>query len=545
MLFSSQSLAEIAFRWLALFVLASSPLRGQEGEAASAQVGPLLDARHAEHLYNRLGFGARPEEIEAAIGLHATELFDQWVETSSPPPLPELTFFSWEDYGYNQDGLEIPGAPIHKLGPEGLARRQRELRLTDKGQFRDYLDSWFAQLVAGRDPLRDRMTLFWHGFFPTSSKVTLRCYELIHQHDFLRHNALCGFDDLLRGIVKDPAMLGYFDNDTNSKTHPNENFARELLELYSLGVGNYTEVDVRQAARALTGFQGESGSFVFDEELHDFGEKTILGRTGTFDGSDLVEILLDQEACARHVAKRLLTWLEGREPGESRLRGYAKLLRELDYELTPWLRRLVADPDFYRQEVIGTRVLGPVEFMVGASRRLGVQGQEPFLFYAATAAGQQIYAPPSVKGWDEGRSWITSSSMVIRGNCIGLLLGLLHEHLRGNAKQMEAEPSAESQRVRELVLELRAVGFKAPELIAGVCDALGEDATDEELTGWLLEAWLAREPSASTRTGLLEELAWCRDHFQIKGPLLASPQGNRVLCQLAYTLLRLPIAQLG
>lgn len=517
----------------------------QSVEGPPSELGPRLDSRRAEHLYNRLGFGARADELAAAEGLHAVELFDRWVDGSSVPDLPELLYFSWEQYGYDQDGHEITDAEILQLPRKEQVELQREMRHADKLQFRNYMEGWLSEIVAGRDPLRDRMTLFWHGFFPTSASVTLRKFEIIKQHDFLRRHALGGFDDLLRGIVVDPAMLGYFDNDTNSKIHPNENFARELMELYSLGVGNYTEVDVRQAARALTGFQGESGFFVFDEELHDFGEKTILGHTGEFDGNDLVEILLAQDACANYVAQRLLTWLEGLEPSPERLAFYAALLRDHDYELTPWLRHLVADEEFYREEVVGTRVLGPVEYMVGASRRLGVEGREPFLMSAAHAAGQQLYGPPSVKGWEEGRAWITSSSMATRGNCIGILLGLLHDHLRGSKELPAGMDRDNAKRVRELVLELRAVGFKRPRLDKSVRQSLGESIGDGELCERLLDAWLAREPTASTRLSFQEELAWCRAHYEIEGPLLASPVANRVLCHLAYTLLRLPIAQLG
>lgn len=527
------------------------PRGAADGSVDSSEPKLILDARRAEHLFNRLGFGARPEEIEAVLGMPATAVFDGWLAKSAAPELPELVYFSWEDYGYNQDGHELPEAPIHRLPREEVIAKQRAMRHADKLQFRSYLDGWFAELVRGDDPLRDRMAFFWHGFFPTSSKVTLRRFEIIKQHNFLRRTCLAGFDDLLRGMVIDPAMLGYFDNDTNSKTHPNENFARELMELYSLGVGNYTEVDVRQAARALTGYQGESGNFVFAEELHDFGEKEILGQRGEFDGADLVEILLEQEACAHYVAGRLLTWLEGVEPDPTRWKRYGDLLRELDYEITPWLRTLVDDPDFYRAQVLGTRVSSPVDYLVGASHRLGLSGHEAFLFYAATAAGQQVYGPPSVKGWDEGRAWITSSSMAIRGNSIGLLLGLLQEHLRHNKKgrdpqaAMEGLDEQQSQRLRNLVLELRAQGFKSPQLAEGLGERLGQELGDEELIPHLAEAWLARAPTEQTLLDLMAELQWCREEYGVRGPLLASPEANTILCHLAYSLLRLPIAQLG
>ncbi len=526
-----------------LFVLAPFAVGQAEAEAESER-GPRLTLQTAEHLCNRLGFGGRPEELAPLVGRTSLDVLDAWIAASEPPELVERVFFTWEEYGFDQAGLEIEGAAILELPREELIAKQAEMRLVDKRQFRAYLDDWFAGLVRGEEPLRERMALFWHGFFPTSSKVVLRRYEIIGQHHFLRTNALGSFRDLLHGMVEDPAMLGFFDNDTNSKEHPNENFARELLELYSLGIGNYSEEDVRQAARALTGYQGESGHFVLDEELHDFGEKTILGRTGEFDGTDLADLLLEQEACAVHVTTRLLTWLEGVEPDEERVARYADLLRSGDYELQPVLRALVVDPEFYRDEVVGTRVQSPVDFLVGAARRLDLRGREPALFFGATLAGQQIYGPPSVKGWDEGRAWITSSSIATRANCVGLLLGLLQPRMEPE-EGMEDMSTSDAERIRDAARRIRAYRFDLHELRGLVVDALGDDATDEEIVVWIADAWLAREPTARTVVSLREELAWCRKHYTVEGPLLQAAQADLLLCHLAHTLLRLPIAQLG
>lgn len=518
------------------------PLFAQEVD--ESERGPVLTQETAEHLCNRLGFGARPEELAPLVGQRALDVFEAWVAASEPPVLGERVFFTWEEYGYDQAGLEIEGAAILELPREELIERQAQMRLIDKRQFREYLDGWFAGLVRGEDPLRERMALFWHGFFPTSSTVVLRRYEIIGQFHFLRTHALGSFRDLLHGMVEDPAMLGFFDNDTNSKEHPNENFARELLELYSLGIGNYTEEDVRQAARALTGYQGESGRFVLDEELHDFGEKTILGRTGHFDGTDLAELLLEQEACAEYVTTQLLTWLEGEAPTPERIARYAQLLRDDDYEVLSVLRALVVDPDFYREEVVGTRVQSPVDFLVGAARRLDLQGREPALFFGATLAGQQVYGPPSVKGWDEGRAWITSSSIATRANCIGLLLGLLQPRMTLQPDMDDASAS-DAERIREAARRIRAYRFELHALRGLVAEALGDDATDEQLVAWIADAWLARRPTAHTLATLRAELAWCREHHEVEGPLLRSTSADVVLCHLAHTLLRLPIAQLG
>ena len=540
---------EASRAWILAAPLALLPLSGwgsaqEPALAAEESAGPVLDARKAEHMFNRFGFGATQAELRAVIGLHSGELFDLWLAASQPPTPPEPKHFAYREYGYDANAQEIDGAPILTLPREELLARQVEMRLIDREQFRAYVDDWIRGLVAGRDVLRDRLALFWHGFFPTSSKVVLRRYELILQLHFLRTNALGGFDDLLRGIVRDPAMLGYFDNDTNSKSHPNENFARELMELYSLGVGNYSEVDVREAARTLTGYQGETGFFVFDEELHDFGEKTILGRTGDFDGDDLAELLLRQEACSTYVAWRLLTWMEGVEPDPARLERYALRLRELEYELAPWLRTLAVDPAFFRDEVLGTRVQGPIEYLVSACHRLRIQGRETFIFFAGARAGQQLYNPPSVKGWEEGEAWITSSSLTVRGNCVGLLLGHLQAFLPEGPRDGDLSEEA-TQRLDRLTRALRARRFEQPRLDEVLRGVLGADADDGPIVHWVAENCLARAPSAATLETLGAELAWCREYYRVEGALLSSPSANEVLCHLAYILLRLPIAQLG
>jgi uncharacterized protein (DUF1800 family) len=505
--------------------------------------GPVLDATHAEHMFNRFGFGARPGEIDAVVGMRSTELFDLWVEYSVAPETPTPHYTSEWEYGYDANSYEIEGAPINQLPLDQQIEKQRAYRLADRQQFRDYTDSVFDEMVESPSPLRARLALFWHGFFPTSSKSVLRRYELILQYHFFRSNAIGGFDDLLHGIIEDPAMLSYFDNDTNGKSHPNENFARELMELYSLGVGNYTEEDVRDAARALTGYQGETGKFVFDEELHDFGEKTILGQTGEFDGTDLVKILLQQDACAAYVSRRLLTWIEGVPPTAARVEQYAEWMRDLDYEITPWLRRLAADPEFFRPGVVGNRVQGPIELLASTSRRLKIQGRSTFLFFAATMAGQQFYGPPSVKGWDEGSAWITSSSMIVRGNCAGFLVGHLQEHV--DEEEGEAPASEAVEKIKELRATLRAYGRKAPKLVQHARRAIGMKASDEELLEWIAGAYLARDPDQATLDNLRTEMLWCRSHFGVEGPLLKAKAGDRVLRHLVYTLLRSPIAQLG
>src|SRR5258707_11922983 len=176
---------------------------------------------------------------------------------------------------------------------------------------------------------------------------------------------------MLAGMPKDPALLTYLDNQVNKKGNPNENLARELLELFSLGIGNYQEQDIKEIARALTGRGVDGhGLYSYNKGAHDDGEKSFLGEKGKFDGDDVVRIVLAQGACPRYVARRILAYLEGAEPAKERLAEYAAFLRAQNYELRPFLKKLFLDPAFYREEILGARVQGPVEFLVGMSRRL-------------------------------------------------------------------------------------------------------------------------------------------------------------------------------
>lgn len=529
---------------LSAVLVASERGSGDEGNSPPPDVradarGPVLDARQAEHLWNRFAFGASTAELERCTGMRAGEVFDEWVACSRVLEPRGLLLLHWDEYGCDRNGNELDAPGLASLELEELIAHRQGVRTIDKSQFRDHLDDWIADAVEGNDPLRDRMTLFWHGYFPTSVRVTLRRYELVRQHEMLRRHALGSFRDLLHAIVRDAAILSFFDNDSSRVGHPNENFARELLELYSLGQGNFTEQDVREAARALTGYQGVSGEFHFDATVHDRGEKTIFGRTGRFDGDDLAGLLLDHPACARHVAGKLLAWMEGVEPDPERLELYARLLESLEFELVPWLRALATDPDFYRPAIVGTRIMGPVELLVSGARRLEYPLAPGFVFFAGEYLGQLLYGPPSVKGWNEGEDWVTSERLLRRNHCLGLMVGGLQLELAAGHQQV---PPGFLQRV----IGATHANPLAPQDLAGpVRAALVNAADDSEIADHLLEAWLAREPDAATRLTVQRQLARLRDCTELaEGPLLEQAGCEEVLRRLAHVLLSLPIAQL-
>lgn len=368
-------------------------------------------AREAEHLLNRAGFGATPAEVAAAVaaGRDATiEGLFLPPELQVPLEVPEKTTF--------KDGLARPD----EMDRDDARRMSRRL---DRDQLNQYTSWWFDTMQSGADPLRDRMTLFWHGYFTSSQRDVRSSYQMIQQNQLLRANALGSFEELLFGIAKDPAMLEYLDNDENKKGNPNENFAREVMELFTLGEGHYTEDDIKEAARAFTGWRSRRGEFREQTRQHDTGKKTILGETGRFDGDDVLEMLLRQDECGPHVAGRLLAYLEGVEPSPERKAHYGALLAAADYDVGTLLRELFRDPHFYSDAVVGQRVAGPIDHLVGMSRRLELDPPDIWLTYGTELLGQELFNPPNVKGWPGGMAWITTASFMHRGNLAGILLG--------------------------------------------------------------------------------------------------------------------------
>jgi uncharacterized protein (DUF1800 family) len=402
--------------------------QAQVPSSAAASPGacaPLVwNERAVRHLYARAGFGASEQEVVESLAAGAERTVAALMLPRRPWIDVEPVLVRWEEFDLGPD--QVPLKQSKYSDPEQGRLAMVHWRALDRRQFHQHAERWFQAMIAHDDPLRDRMTLFWHGRFTTSFEVVKRKYEILQQHSWLRAEALGSFASLLHGLVRDPAMLQYLDNNTNVRGHPNENFARELMELYSLGEGHYTEHDVREAARALTGFSGDpEGHFGFRPEVHDGGAKTVLGHSGNLTGDDLVEILLKQPACAAHLSAHLLEHFEGRPASAERLAEYAQFMRDSDYRLQPWLERLFLDPCFYRDELLGSRVQGPLEFLVGFCRKTSINPPPGFLFAASSLLGQTFYAPPTVRGWDEGLGWITNDALMQRGNAVGVLLGVL------------------------------------------------------------------------------------------------------------------------
>jgi uncharacterized protein (DUF1800 family) len=264
-------------------------------------------------------------------------------------------------------------------------------------------------------PLREKLALFWHGHFATGFAKVQDSALMIAQVDGLRDRALGKFHDLLAFATGDPAMIIWLDNNTNRKGHANENYAREIMELFSLGVGNYTEHDIREAGRAFTGWHTDRRKkFAFNASQFDDGPKTVLGVTGPLGGEDIVRVCCEQPACARFIAGKLFRFLVHESPSEPLLAELADGFRKSGLD-TAWLvRTLLRSREFFSERAYRGKIRGPVELTVGSARALRARVNAHKLAEAAAEMGQALYDPPTVKGWDGGRLWVNSATVLVR-----------------------------------------------------------------------------------------------------------------------------------
>lgn len=367
----------------------------------------------AAHLYRRAAFGPnRAELLEAErLGLEGTL------------------------------DLLLRGRPQAKDVLETLLDVGRVAAASDDGG--EHLRGWWLYcMLQGGHPLREKLTLFWHNHFATSLVKVQDSGQMFRQNCLLRVHALGRFGCLLQAISRDGAMLVWLDSNSNVKGRPNENYARELMELFSLGVGHYTEKDVREAARAFTGWRTNGEGFVFDARAHDSGPKTVLGQTGDWDGGDVVRIVREQPAAARFLVRKFYEFLisENAAPPDGLLEPLCESFRKSDYDIAGLVQTMLASRHFYSDHAFRQRIKGPVEYVLGAVRAVyGCYGVEEadyrplpqqVLVNRLSAMGQQLFAPPNVKGWPGGQSWLNTSTVLERDNFAGALaMGTLWTNL--------------------------------------------------------------------------------------------------------------------
>ncbi|HEY6327217.1 MAG TPA: DUF1800 domain-containing protein, partial [Candidatus Cybelea sp.] len=286
------------------------------------------------------------------------------------------------------------------------------------------LQLWWLTRMLTETPLQEKLTLYFHGHF-TSRGTPIFPWITYNQNALFRKYALGNLRDLTKDVSKDAAMLIYLNGNMNVTAHPNENYARELMELFTLGVDHYTENDVRESARAWTGWRvvNRTDTVSFDASQHDSGSKTFLGRTGNFGGDDIVDIIFAQPQCARFFAASLLSWFVYNNPEPQLVDPVAALLRKHDYELAPAVSAILSSNVFYSARAYRALVKSPVEFVVGTYKALGLKQVDDTALPALQQMGQRLFFPPNVAGWPGGQNWLTSGTMLARQNFLVRLLG--------------------------------------------------------------------------------------------------------------------------
>jgi len=289
----------------------------------------------------------------------------------------------------------------------------------DPEQFDPYLPGaiqqvWLDRMIGGADPLGEKLAFFWHGHFATSDAKIEEPMLMWEQYRLFRTKGAGRFLDLVKGVNRDVAMIRWLDGNANRKGAPNENYARELQELFTLGIGNYTEQDIREIARAYTGWGSRRHEFVFTEKFHDEGEKTIHGRRDNFDGDDVAVILCELPACHRFLATKLTTFFVATEPSAQEIDDVAEILRVTGGDIRSALFVIFQSPGFRDESRSRALVKSPVEFLVGALRVTGGQSMPLWGHGSLERMGQILFRPPSVKGWTSGAGWLNSAGVVER-----------------------------------------------------------------------------------------------------------------------------------
>lgn len=434
-------------------IIANTPNAQSDGPSS---LRPLPETQWTpamtRHLLNRAGFGGTPEDVARfhALGLKGTveELLN---------PSGEDTFTAFPAKLSQRPDRDM----FRSLSEEERKKLQKTRRRKDQAQFQELTKWWFEQFISTSHPLNEKMTLFWHGHFTSGQKDVKNSYHLHLQNQLFRENALGSYRTLLHAIAKDPAMLEYLDCKQNVARRPNENFARELMELFTMGVGNYTEADIKEAARAFTGWNyTREAKFRMNQRQHDRGKKVVFGKSGNFEGEDVIDIILDREVTGRYMATRIFKFFCHDHPSKSQVKGLAATLRKHgEYNLKPLLRQLFTSRAFYTEDAIGTQIKSPVQLTVMSIRQLGLDAAEtaPLAAYMSAQMGQQLFEPPNVKGWDAGQSWISTSTLFVRYNFAGMVTrditlatvtAVEPEMMEGMDEEMEMAPEMEAPRNR-------------------------------------------------------------------------------------------------
>jgi len=390
----------------------------------------------AAHLLERAGFGGTPDEIAALAKLTPAQAVARLVrfegtDASQLPPFdesnihdPGLEPFPPSRPAVTDQAKKTGEALGIKVKPEGSRRLQPVVNeffywLRASQLETNRVDYWWAnRMLTSPQPLREKMALFWHGHFAVNETKVRDYRKLLGQLELFQQQGLGNFRDLMVAVAEGPAMLAFLDAGVNVKGAANENFAREIMEMFTMGVGHYSEKDVREGARAFTGWNYVNLKFVVNPEQHDDGEKTFLGKTGRFDGVNVIDIIMQQPATADFIAGKIYRYFVREDLSPELEKQLGAVLRDHDYQIAPLMETIFLSRDFYSPASVGTHIKSPVELAVSTYRKLGLASVPgvPDFNVATGTLGQRLFGPPTVAGWAGGRSWITPGLLLERAN---------------------------------------------------------------------------------------------------------------------------------
>lgn len=374
----------------------------------------LWNFNRAAHLLNRAGFGGTPAEVQRLVERGPEGAVAWLVDFDKIPDNTANPDWARPDPARMRHLREIRQLPE----PQRREAQQAEQR-EERARLMELRGWWFHRMAQGPRPLQEKMVLFWHGHFATSVQKVRDTYYMWRQNDVFRKHATGNWEKMLVAVATDPAMLIWLDQAQSQKNHPNENFAREVLELFALGEGHYTEKDVTEAARALTGWSLDRGEqqFVDRPRIHDPGTKKILGQQGKFDGNDVLRIIVAQPQAAKFITAKLWNYFAGTPAAESLAQALAAEFAAQGNNFQPLLRKMFLSAEFYSPDVMRAQVKSPVQWLVMANRQLERPLPPPAICNALTRSlGQELFQPPNVKGWDGGLAWINTNNLLTRYN---------------------------------------------------------------------------------------------------------------------------------
>lgn len=370
-----------------------------------------------KHLYNRAGFGISYPNLLNLSKKRVSKVVDELFKDATKfEPLKTVD----DNEVRQQMALQATLGAKKELTLEEKDQRQEITRIQNERSRSLNLD-WLTKMVNTAAPIQEKMTLFWHGHFACRSNNPMFAQEL---NNIQRTYALGSFRTLLVEVSKSPAMLQYLNNQQNRKGKPNENFARELMELFTLGIGNYTEQDIKESARAFTGWTyDKDGRFQLRPNFHDEGNKTFFGKMGKFDGESIIDMILENPKTATFIARKLYVFFVNETPNELHVSQLANHFYNSNYNITSVLKEMFTADWFYEPQNVGTKIKSPIEFLVGLSREFSVTYNKPqILISLQSNLGQYLFNPPNVAGWPGGKSWIDSSSLMLRMKIPSLVL---------------------------------------------------------------------------------------------------------------------------